>query len=233
MNQATAAMRRIFLCCTVLLLSRSDAVSADGTTTRGLAAQRRENQISARIVGGNTARSGRYPYAQISLATAQGLHQCGGSLIAPDVILTAGHCHSFFTQIRVNIYNVKSETESYEVYNAQRMHFHPLFDELWFRYDFLLLKLDRPVTVIDPVRLNDDNNFPTIGYPLTVVGWGLTDPDDLAAYPEVLKEVEVSYISNEMCETTQSKGARLYNGYIFNDMMCAMEDGKDACSGDR
>ena len=217
---------------TVLFLDKSCIVNADGATTRGLAVQRRENSFSSRIVGGNTARNGRYPYAQISLATDTGLHQCGGSLIAPDVILTAGHCHGFFTQIRVNIYNIKSELESYEEFTAERMHFHPQFDELWFRYDFLLLKLNKPVVGLEPVRINSNDDLPNFDDSLTVVGWGLTDPDDTTAYPDTLKEVDVRYITNDMCEDTSSKGQNLYKGYIFNDMMCAKEDGKDACSGD-
>lgn len=216
----------------ILLLDRTCVVNADGTTTRGLAVQRRDSSVTSRIIGGNTARNGRYPYAQISLATDTGLHQCGGSLIAPDVILTAGHCHGFFTQIRVNIYNIKSELESYEVFEAEQMHFHPQFDELWFRYDFLLLKLNRPVVGLEPVRINEHDDLPDVGDALTVVGWGLMDPDDTTAYPEEMREVDVKYLTNDMCEDTSSKGQSLYSGYIFNDMMCAKGEGKDACSGD-
>ena len=184
-------------------------------------------------MGGHTARSGRYPYAQISLATDTGLHQCGGTLIAPDVILTAGHCHGFFTQIRVNIYNVRSsELESFQVFKAERMHFHPQFDELWFRYDFLLLQLNGTVQNLEPARINSDETLPEVGDPLTVVGWGLMNPDDTTAYPDVLQEVTVSYISNDSCESTVAKGQSLYEGYIFDDMLCTKEDGKDACSGD-
>lgn len=154
------------------------------------------------------------------------------SFEAPDVILTAGHCHGFFSQIRVNIYNIRSELESYEVFEAKRMHFHPNFDELWFRYDFLLLQLNGTVQSMDPVTLNSNDNVPYSGDPLTVVGWGLTDPDDSSAYPDILREVQVSYVSNEICESTISRGQRLYQGYIFNDMLCAAEPGKDACAGD-
>jgi hypothetical protein len=147
-------------------------------------------------------------------------------------VLTAGHCHGFFSQIRVNIYNIKSELESYEVFEAKRMHFHPQFDELWFRYDFLLLQLNGTVQNMQPVTLNFNEGIPYAGDALTVVGWGLTDPDDSTAYPDTLREVSVGYISNDQCERTTSKGQRLYQGYIFDDMLCAAEPGKDACAGD-
>lgn len=232
MRRAFSLIQALSFVFSVRFLHMPCVVNADGTTTRGLAVQRRENSFSGRIVGGNTARKGRYPYAQISLATDTGLHQCGGSLVAPDVILTAGHCHGYFTQIRVNIYNIKSELESYEEFTAEKMHFHPQFDELWFRYDFLILKLNKPVVGLEPVRINSNDDLPNFDDPLTVVGWGLTDPDDSTAYPDALREVAVRYITNDMCEDTSSKGQKLYQGYIFDDMMCAKEDGKDACSGD-
>jgi trypsin len=43
-----------------------------------------------RIIGGKEAVAGKYSYA-VSLADDIG-HFCGGSLIAPDVVLTAAHC---------------------------------------------------------------------------------------------------------------------------------------------
>ena len=45
------------------------------------------------IIGGVKAPLGRYPYF-VSLSQTQGSEgECGGSLIAPDLFLTAGHCH--------------------------------------------------------------------------------------------------------------------------------------------
>lgn len=200
--------------------------------TPPLQVQHRRDTFSARIVGGTTARAGRYPYAQVSLATDTGLHQCGGSLIAPDIVLTAGHCHGFFTQIRVNVYNLKERLNSNQVFRAEKMHFHPNFDELWFRYDFLLLQLNGTVEGVQPVQINSDVDLPVPDDPLTVVGWGLMDPVDSTAYPDELREVTVNYMSNEVCEQVASKGQRLYQGYIFKDMLCAFDEGQDACSGD-
>lgn len=101
------------------------------------------------------------------------------------------------------------------------MHFHPQFDALYFRNDFLFLQLNGTVQGVKPVTLNFDDNLPVLGNPLTVVGWGLTNPLDSTAYPNVLQQVDVSYISNNDCERTTSKGQSLYDGYIFDDMLCA------------
>jgi Trypsin len=43
------------------------------------------------IIGGHNAEEGRYPYF-VALQTAQNNTECGGTLIAPDVVLTAAHC---------------------------------------------------------------------------------------------------------------------------------------------
>ena len=57
--------------------------------------QQQQEQQSHRnlIIGGVKAPLGRYPYF-VSLSQTQGSEgECGGSLIAPDLFLTAGHCH--------------------------------------------------------------------------------------------------------------------------------------------
>ena len=57
--------------------------------------QRQQEQQSHRslIIGGVKAPLGRYPYF-VSLSQTQGSEgECGGSLIAPDIFLTAGHCY--------------------------------------------------------------------------------------------------------------------------------------------
>jgi secreted trypsin-like serine protease len=45
---------------------------------------------TGRIIGGNLATSGQFKY-QVAVLT-DGSSFCGGSLIADNVVLTAGHC---------------------------------------------------------------------------------------------------------------------------------------------
>jgi len=45
----------------------------------------------ARIVGGDAALEGEWPW-QAAFVNAYGSQFCGGTLITPDVVLTAAHC---------------------------------------------------------------------------------------------------------------------------------------------
>jgi secreted trypsin-like serine protease len=55
------------------------------------------------VIGGGEAEKGRHPY-MVSLQDDTS-HFCGGSLIAPDVVLTAGNCPLHYT---MNVYFSKS-----------------------------------------------------------------------------------------------------------------------------
>jgi hypothetical protein len=47
--------------------------------------------LQPRIIGGTDAEQGQYPY-MVSVVANSGTHDCGGVLVAKDVVLTAAHC---------------------------------------------------------------------------------------------------------------------------------------------
>ena len=56
--------------------------------------------VTARIVGGDVATAGRFPYMVALLDSNYLFEFCGGTLIAPNVVLSAAHC---FTPAAVTI----------------------------------------------------------------------------------------------------------------------------------
>jgi hypothetical protein len=159
-------------------------------------------------------------------------------LIAPDIILTAGHCkpgRRGDVQPRVGTYSFKHDVldrldgkkeGDYEQFSIQEMVRHPRFvhvggDE--FIRDFTILKLDgqssKPV-----VRINRHADLPAIGQPVTAMGMGNTNPD-YESKSSVLKEVVLNAISNDVCEASESdsnpdREDESYKGRIFPSMMC-------------
>jgi secreted trypsin-like serine protease len=77
----------------VLSLLSTVACIEKGGTTKLHAGANKANRNRAlasqtRLFGGENATAGRYPY----FVRLVGAGQCGGALIAPDVVVTAAHC---------------------------------------------------------------------------------------------------------------------------------------------
>jgi secreted trypsin-like serine protease len=72
------------------LLSTAASIEKGGTTNfhPGPNKQNRALASQTRLFGGENATAGRYPY----FVRLVGAGQCGGALIAPDIVVTAAHC---------------------------------------------------------------------------------------------------------------------------------------------
>jgi hypothetical protein len=192
------------------------------------------------IINGRTAVRGRYPY----FCTLD--HYGGGALIAPDIILTAGHVkpgRRSDVQPRVGMYSFKhlhhndddddsvegdgdAVKDDFEQFPIQEMVRHPDFvyvgdDE--FIHDFTILKLQGQSTK-QPVRINRHAHVPAIGQAVTAMGVGNTSPD-YESKSSVLKEVVLHAIANDVCEKSESdsnsgREDESYKGRIFPSMMC-------------
>jgi secreted trypsin-like serine protease len=176
------------------------------------------------IINGETALKGRYPY----FVTLD--HFCGGALIAPDVVLVAGHCKTSNKNVRkahyahVGRYSFKHDIDGvdYEEIRIVQQVRHPSFkwvgdDE--FIHDFLLLKLKRPSTK-PTIQLNRHAHVPAENQTVVAMGVGNTDPD-YESKSDVLKEVSLNAIANKRCEESYDLERNTsYHGRIFPSMMC-------------
>ena len=135
--------------------------------------------------------------------------------------------------MQIGRYDRSDPNDQYESFSIVQEIVHPQYDPDGFGYDKMLVILDGQSTAL-PVLINRDPSVPANGEQVTVMGWGLTDPEDGSSVSPVLKEASLVAMSNEECE--QSKSGVLwgdsYQGLISPDMLCATDVGEDSCQGD-
>jgi secreted trypsin-like serine protease len=192
------------------------------------------------IVGGKLAVPYSWPW-QVALfkkaRSGKSSFYCGGSVIANQWVITAGHCcyddpdPSKYT-VKLGVYNLTSNNEPGEqVVDVVEVHVNPQYKPVRTDFDITLLKLANPVTFTDhisPVCLPyQDQDLPPVGTNLVVTGWGSIKEDGRIS--ESLREVLVPLVNQSLCD--EDYGPKK----IDNDnMFCAglQGGGKDSCQGD-
>lgn len=195
------------------------------------------NKIT-RIIGGSESTPNEHKFVA-SLADEVGPF-CGGSLVAPDVVLTAAHCQGAPFDVILGCHDIGNGARSCgQRIGITRQLPHPRYRESRTDMDMMLVFLEEPATInsnVQVVPLNSDPSYPRPGDTMTVMGWGDTHASDSVTRPsDVLNEVDVSVISNDECDASSGRVDGQwdsYRGQITDNMLCAEARNQDACQGD-
>ncbi|XP_056095765.1 trypsin-like [Rhinichthys klamathensis goyatoka] len=188
---------------------------------------------NTKIVGGENAVVGSWPWQASLHRISTASHFCGGSLINKDWVLSAAHCFQSITESNVKIYlgrQLQSGSNPYEVSKTvTRIITHPSYSTSTQNNDLALLQLSSSVTFSDyirPVCLAAAGSVFAAGTGSWITGWGKLNSGD-TSIPNTLQEVQIPIVSNSVCNTA-------YRGSITSNMLCAgvNEGGKDSCQGD-
>ncbi len=187
----------------------SAALNPFDAVPKGRTAYIAENAGAAdRVFGGQQADEGEYPF-QVALLRSDvltddpdsqfGAEFCGGSLIAPNFVLTAAHCVTDYGET-VPAESITVLTGTTDLMKGKRSQVvgvtvHESYDDWTLDHDIALLELSAPVTDVAPVSLDFDAADIDSA---TVIGWGLTESGE---YPRYLLESALEVVPNAECNT--------------------------------
>jgi hypothetical protein len=235
--------------------SRTNDVRSNSEPGQVLEAKRGAGP-SSRIVGGSPTTIGEWPWqaALLDNTVPPGTDDfqrqfCGGSLVAPNAVISAAHCafdvidmDGRFDPVFFDVVTgrtVLSSTQGQELPVSAYFFFtdaagNPLFDsDPSHGWDAILIELQsnsasRTINLAGP----NETDAWAAGRTAFATGWGaLNDaPPALQVFPDDLREVQINVISDSTCGSPA-----VYDGAFIRELMLCAGDlagGKDTCQGD-
>ncbi len=230
--------------CVLLLVGATQGQAAGSAASAGPAAavDARSGPVGPRIIGGTPALAGEWPSIVALLTKSEDnaffAQFCGGTLIAPRVVLTAAHCvvsnagavPADSLDVTVGALDLLNTTREQRI-AVSEITVHPDYDPRFHDDDVALLTLAQASTATPmPMISAGQALLLTAGNSLDVAGWGNRDADGFD-FPQDLYEVSVPLVANAGCTTAY--------GSTFDavKMLCAGEQDAnlprvDSCQGD-
>ncbi|RLO03258.1 hypothetical protein DYB28_013100 [Aphanomyces astaci] len=184
-----------------------------------------------RVVGGKEAPVGQYTWTvNLRSRSAGEYSECGGTLIAPDYVLTAAHCvengKPSFVAVGTHYKGGTSDGEQISVVSSTS---HPRYRDIHTGFDVAVLKLSR-ASKFAPLPLAKDAVAAQTSVKL--LGWGQTSGPS-GNPSSVLKENAFVVKSNDECQAKLRRSNELRGWKATATHLCAGGDaGQAACFGD-
>ena len=248
MHRPTPALVAAFAAAALLALLPLATTASAGTTPPA---------PQPKIVGGDQASPGQFPFVAALIQNGQGGRsngfRCGATVLSHTWALTAAHCvldyddqypdSRYGNYVGPDFYSVLTGTNSIlddgsgQLLPVARIYAHPNYDPYQNTNDFALLRLANP-TSAPPITIIGNSFAESAlvapGTNQTTVGWGVENYGD-SSVPAYQRFVQVPVQDNTTCSNAYpADGSK--QGLVFDPwtMICAgpLGGGQDSCSGD-
>jgi len=157
----------------------------------------------SRVVNGYKAKEGAWPWIA-SLQRSYGGHFCGGTLIAPNWILTASHCVSFIHnpsdfKVVMGAHNRANDEPSQQSRPMKRVIMHPQYNRNTLFADHALIEVEKPFQLNKRVVLGcmPKSQVPIGTQSCYIAGWGTTThPGNV---PDILMQARMPVVPSVSC----------------------------------
>lgn len=215
-------LRSLLILACVCLAATSAAAAPAGAVMR------------PRVLDGNGAGIAEWPFIAALVEHNQNAFDgqfCGGSVIAPQIVLTAAHCVSGSTPASIDVVTGRAQLSAASA--GQRLTVRsilvdPSYNASSEHHDAALLVLASPTRApAVPIAGASDGPLIAVGSAVAVAGWGLLDNN--ADAPDLLHAATIEALSIKGCQNA-------YGADVTPSLMiCAgtpVTGSPDACQGD-
>ncbi|XP_029774725.1 complement factor D-like isoform X2 [Suricata suricatta] len=186
--------------------------------------------LASDIVGGRPARPHAWPF-MVSLQLRGG-HFCGGTLVAPNFVMSAAHCVDGMAdgkvQVLLGAHSLSQPEPSKRLYEVRRAVPHPDSRPDTIDHDLLLLQLSDKAELgpnVQPLAWQRLDRDVAAGTLCDVAGWGVVS--HTGRRPDLLQQLQLRVLDRATCNQRT-----YHDGTITQSMMCGESNRRDTCKGD-